>query len=84
MFVSVSVYTAERDVKAFVSSGIPVEEFDRVEGRFTQKDGKVRVLAGGRGTMSVRQWHAYPSILPRELYSDSAGEVSCDTKFDTL
>ena len=58
--------------------------FDRVEGRFTQKDGKVRVLTGGRGTMSVRQWHAYPSILPRELYLDSAGEVSCDTKFDTL
>ena len=58
--------------------------FDRVEGGFTQKDGKVRVLAGGRGTMSVRQWHAYPSILPRELYLDSAGEVSCDTKFDTL
>ena len=58
--------------------------FDRVEGRFTQKDGKVRVLTGGRGTMSVRQWHAYPSILPRELYSDAAGEVSCETKFDTL
>ena len=30
LFVSVSVYTAERDVKAFVSSGIPVEEFDRI------------------------------------------------------
>ena len=58
--------------------------FDRVEGRFTSKDGGVRELTGGRGTMSVRQWHAYPSILPRELYSDAAGEVNCETKFDTL
>ncbi len=24
------------------------------------------------------------NILPRELYLDSAGEVSCETKFDTL
>ena len=58
--------------------------FDRVEGRFTSNDGIVRVLTGGRGTMSVRQWHAYPSILPRELYSDSSEEVRCETKFDTL
>ena len=34
--------------------------------------------------MSVRQWHPYPNILPRELYLDSAGEVNCETKFDTL
>lgn len=58
--------------------------FDKVEGRFTSNDGNVRVLTGGRGTMSVRQWHAYPSILPRELYSDSTVEVNCETKFDTL
>ena len=58
--------------------------FDRVEGRYTSNDGIVRVLTGGRGTMSVRQWHAYPSILLRELYSDSSEEVSCETKFDTL
>ncbi|MGN0806005.1 MAG: hypothetical protein ACI4MC_03120 [Candidatus Coproplasma sp.] len=55
--------------------------FDKVEGTFTTKDGAVRELTGGRGTMSVRQWHAYPNILPRELYSD---ETPTGEKFDTL
>ena len=55
--------------------------FDHVEGKFTDKDGTVRTLTGGRGSMSVRQWHAYPNILPRELYSD---EVLTGEKFDTL
>lgn len=55
--------------------------FREVEGTFTTKDGKIRTLTGGRGTMSVRQWHAYPNILPRELYSD---EVPTGEKFDTL
>jgi len=55
--------------------------FDKVEGQFTYKDGSVKKLNGGRGTMSVRQWHAYPNILPRELYSD---EVLSGEKFDTL
>ena len=55
--------------------------FDKVEGKFTFRDGKVKVLTGGRGTMSIRQWHAYPNILPRELYSD---EVKTGEKFDTL
>jgi len=31
--------------------------------------------------MSVRQWHAYPNILPRELYSD---EVKSGEKCETL
>ena len=52
-----------------------------VEGKFASKDGKVRELTGGRGTMSIRQWHAYPNILPRELYSDE--ELSGEN-FDTL
>lgn len=52
-----------------------------VKGTFTFKDGTVRELTGGRGTMSVRQWHAYPNILPRELYSD---ETKKGEKFDTL
>ena len=52
-----------------------------VEGKFTYHDGTVRHLTGGRGTMSIRQWHAYPNILPRELYSD---EVKTGEKFDTL
>ncbi len=55
--------------------------FDQVEGTFTAKDGSVRRLTGGTGDMSVRQWHAYPNILPRELYSD---EVLSGEKFDTL
>ena len=59
--------------------------YDKVEGRFTHKDGTVRILTGGRGTMSVRQWHAYPSILlPRELYTDTEEEIKCENKFDTL
>lgn len=55
--------------------------FDDVAGRFISCDGTVRELTGGRGTMSVRQWHAYPNILPRELYSD---EERTGEKFDTL
>lgn len=55
--------------------------FDRVEGTFTEKSGNGRTLTGGRGTMSVRQWHAYPNILPRELYSD---EEKSGEKFETL
>ena len=31
--------------------------------------------------MSVRQWHAYPNMLPRELYSD---EGLTGEKFETL
>lgn len=39
------------------------------------------VTLSGRGAMSVRQWHAYPNILPRELYSD---EQKSGEKFETL
>lgn len=55
--------------------------FDDVQGKFTYKDGSVKVLTGGRGSMSVRQWHAYPNVLPRELFSD---EEKSGEKFDTL
>lgn len=55
--------------------------FDQVEGKFTHKNGTCRNLTGGRGAMSIRQWHAYPNILPRELYSD---EEKTGEKFDTL
>ena len=47
----------------------------------TYNDGTVRELTGGRGSLSVRQWHAYPNILPRELYSD---EQLTGEKFQTL
>lgn len=55
--------------------------FDNVEGTFTYNDGTVKKLTGGRGTMSVRQWHQYPNILPRELYLD---DTKTGEKFDTL
>lgn len=58
--------------------------YDRVEGRFINRDGSIRALTGGRGTMSIRQWHAYPNILPRELYGDAEPRTGCDNKFDTL
>ena len=60
---------------------VAVPIFNRVRGTFTAKDGTVRTLTGGRGAMSVRQWHAYPNILPRELYSD---EQKSGEKFETL
>ncbi|WP_028296286.1 hypothetical protein [Olivibacter sitiensis] len=55
--------------------------FDKVEGSFLFKDGTVKELTGGRGVLSVRQWHAYPNILPRELYNDDVKEGE---RFDTL
>lgn len=58
--------------------------FDKVEGRFSDKEGRVRILTGGRGSMSIRQWHAYPNILPRELYSDEETSVNSLSKFETL
>ena len=60
--------------------------FDEVEGRFISNDGTMRELTGGRGSMSVRQWHQYPDILPRELFTDDTVQMSSRTgeKFDTL
>lgn len=55
--------------------------FDKVTGRFAFNDGTVKELTGGKGVLSVRQWHAYPNILPRELYGD---EVMSGSKFETL
>lgn len=58
--------------------------YGNVTGTFTATDGTVRHLTGGRGVMSIRQWHAYPNLLPRELYTDDRTPVACDNKFDTL
>lgn len=56
--------------------------FDKVEGSFTYNNGTRKELTGGRGTMSVRhQWHAYPNLLPGELYNE---ETKSGEKFDTL
>lgn len=60
--------------------------FDKVDGIFISNDATKSELTGGRGAMSVRQWHQYPNILPRELYNDETQEMSDKTgqKFDTL
>lgn len=55
--------------------------FGEVEGSFIDTNGNIRKLTNGRGVMSIRQWHAYPRILPRELYSDEEIEGN---KFATL
>ena len=55
--------------------------FDQVEGTFTAADGTARILTGGRGSMSVRQWHQYPNMLPRELYCD---DEQNGERFETL
>ena len=55
--------------------------FDQVEGTFTSQKGEVRHLSNGRMALSIRQWHQYPSILPRELYLDDQQEGE---KFETL
>lgn len=56
--------------------------YGEVTGTFTATDGTVRQLTGGRGVMSIRQWHQYPTILPRELYIDEQPEGG--VKFETL
>ncbi|MGN1345021.1 MAG: hypothetical protein ACI4U3_10585 [Traorella sp.] len=55
--------------------------FDNVEGRFVDSHANVNILTGGRGSMSIRQWHKYPCVLLRELYSD---EILKGEKFETL
>ncbi|MGN0521259.1 MAG: hypothetical protein ACI4IQ_01330 [Eubacterium sp.] len=56
-------------------------KFGEINGRFVYKDGRVKKLTGGMGDMSIRQWHQYPNMLPRELYCDD--ELTGE-KFDTL
>jgi len=58
--------------------------FDKVEGTFTYNDGTKKVLTGGNGEMSIRQWHSYPNILPRELYTDANINANVTDKFKTL
>ncbi|WP_347980174.1 hypothetical protein [Limosilactobacillus allomucosae] len=55
--------------------------FDQITGVFYPNDGKPRKLSNGRGVLSIRQWHQYPNILPRELYVD---EERGGEKFATL
>ena len=54
----------------------------KTEVTFTHRDGTVRILTGGVGYMSVRQWHiCHPPILPREIY---CYDVRIEEKFETL
>ncbi|ULQ59278.1 hypothetical protein K7I13_12375 [Brucepastera parasyntrophica] len=39
-------------------------DWERVEGTFTYKDGRVKKLTNGFGGMSIRQWRQYPSLIP--------------------
>ena len=55
--------------------------FDKAEGTFTDLNGNIRKLTNGKGTMSIRQWHPYPNIIPRELFSDT---VMTGERFETL
>jgi len=54
--------------------------FGKVEGTFTFKNGKVKKLTNGFGAMSIRQWRAYPSLIP----PITAGNINKEEKFTTL
>ena len=54
--------------------------WDRVEGTFTYKDGRVKKLTNGFGGMSLRQWRQYPSITP----PISLGGLAVGERFATL
>lgn len=57
--------------------------WDKVEGTFTFKDGSVKQLTNGFGGMSIRQWRAYPNVMPIGL---GGGDTALDTgaRFTTL
>ena len=48
---------------------------------YWELDGFIPLTYKVRMTLSIRQWHQYPSILPRELYLDDQQEGE---KFETL
>lgn len=88
--VEEGVYEVETEVSNATTWGVtftvpdyPVANlvFGKVEGSFTYSDGTVKKLTGGRGVIAVRQWHAYPNMLPRELYDD---RTKSGERFDTL
>lgn len=55
--------------------------WDDVEGTFTYKDGRVRELHNGYGNMSIRQWRAYPSMIPP---INLGVDLNYEEKFATL
>lgn len=54
--------------------------WDKVEGTFTFADGTVKQLTNGYGNMSIRQWRAYPSMIPPV----NAGGINQEERFATL
>lgn len=56
-------------------------EWDTVEGTFTYTDGTVKELSNGFGDVSIRQWRAYPSLIPPVgMY----GGINKEERFTTL
>jgi hypothetical protein len=45
------------------STPVATLNWDRLEGVFTYRDGRRRVLTNGLGGVSIRQWRAYPDVL---------------------
>jgi hypothetical protein len=44
--------------------------WDKLEGTFTYKDGRVKKLTNGLGSTSVRCWKPYPNIIPPALATE--------------
>jgi hypothetical protein len=55
--------------------------WDVVEGLFTDLNGSVKKLHNGYGSMSIRQWRPYPSLIPP---IDINTGVNIEEKFTTL
>jgi len=55
--------------------------WDIVEGTFTDRNGKIKELHNGYGDMSIRQWRAYPSLIPP---IDLNVSMNKEEKFTTL
>ena len=55
-------------------------QWGKVEGTFTYKDGNIKYLTNGFGSMSIRQWRAYPNLIPPV----GAGGLNKEERFTTL
>ena len=56
-------------------------EWGQVDGTFTYKDGDVMTLHNGFGNISIRQWRAYPSLIPPIA---AFGGINAEERFTTL
>lgn len=53
--------------------------FEGIEGKIIYDNGTERILTNGRGSMSIRQWHPYPNLFPKELF---CGDSESDNKYE--